>query len=153
MAAGMADPPLRKEPTMRTTIALPTTDRRAAYAFFRDGLGLPTPGEAAGDGVPEPLRVTLNADTEVMLIPRDGFSYATEHEVADAGRIECMLSLQLGSAAEVDAGFAAAVAAGGSAVAAPATTPWGSFYRALVADPDGHLWQLMCVPDEDTATR
>ncbi|MDH2412656.1 VOC family protein [Nocardioides sp. CER19] len=128
-----------------TTIALPTTGRRAAYAFFRDGLGLPTPGDPAEDGVPEPLRVVLNSDTEVMLIPADGFAFVTGREATSDGRAECMISLPTESPAEVDARFARAVGGGGTAVAPPAMTPWGSFYRALVADPDGHLWQLMCL--------
>jgi uncharacterized protein len=130
---------------MQTMIALPTTDRPAAHAFFRDGLGLPTPGEPAEDGVPEPLRVTLGSDTEVMLIPADGFTFVTGRAAASDDRAECMISLQAESTDDVDARFARAVAGGGTAVAEPAFTPWGSFYRAVVADPDGHLWQLMCV--------
>jgi predicted lactoylglutathione lyase len=131
------------QPWSRTTFGLTTTDRRAAYAFLRDGLGLPTPGEPADDGVPEPLRATLGEGTEVMVIPVGGFSFVTGRPVTADGGAECLVSLGLESAAEVDARFAKAVAGGGTEVAAPAAMPWG-VYRALVADPDGHLWQLMC---------
>jgi hypothetical protein len=51
------------------------------------------------------------------------------------------LAVNLASAAAVDAGLAAAVAAG-ARVAKPATqTGWGG-YHAYFADPDGHLWEL-----------
>lgn len=123
------------------TVALPTADRRAAHAFLRDGLGLPTPGEPAGDGVPEPLRAVLGEGCEVMLVPADGFSaFVTGRPVPTDG-VGCLVSLDLVSAAEVDARFAQAVAAGGEPVAKPEELPWG-LYRGIVADPDGHLWQL-----------
>lgn len=125
----------------RTTIALPTADRRAAHAFLRDGLGLAIPGEPADDGVPEPLRAALGAGAEVMMVPTDGFAMVIERRVEQHGGGECLISLTLDSAAEVDALFAQAVGAGGTAAVAPASTPWG-LYRALVADPDDHLWQL-----------
>lgn len=135
---------------MQTTIGLPTRDRRLAYEFYRDGLGLPTPGEPADDGVPEPLRATLSESCEVMLIPTGGFKWVTEQlgdEPIDAATLpppedlkQCVLTLALDSPEEVDDRFAVAVRLGRT-VAEPAKMPWG--YRALVADPDGHLWQLL----------
>ena len=126
----------------RVTIALPTADRRAAHAFLRDGLGFPTPGRPAEDGVPEPLRATLGEACEVMLVPADGFStFVTGRPVPTGAGAGSLVSLDLPSRAEVDARFAQAVAAGGEPVTAPGATPWG-LYRAIVADPDGHLWQL-----------
>lgn len=45
----------------------------------------------------------------------------------------------------VDAGLAAAVAAGGTLLKAAAETPWGG-YVGYFADPDGHPWELSWVP-------
>jgi uncharacterized glyoxalase superfamily protein PhnB len=45
---------------------------------------------------------------------------------------------------DVDGTVASAEAAGASVVRPPQEQPWG--YVALVADPDGHLWQLMRPP-------
>ncbi|UWP92299.1 VOC family protein [Aliiroseovarius crassostreae] len=54
--------------------------------------------------------------------------------------------------AEVDAAFAKAIAAGGTAVTQPTKTDWGG-YSGYVADPDGHLWEFAFNPfwelDED----
>ncbi|MEP9384441.1 VOC family protein [Nocardioides cheoyonin] len=126
---------------MRTTILLPTHDRRTAHAFCRDGLGLETPGEPAEDGVPEPLRVVLSEGCQAVLVPDGGFSWVAGRPAAPDADVECVLTLELDEVAAVDALFAKAVAGGGAAVAEPGPTSWG--YRALVADPDGHRWQLL----------
>lgn len=133
---------------MRTTIALPTRDRARSHVFLRDGLGLDTPGEPAEDGVPEPLRATLSGSCEVMMIPVGGFKWVTgqlEDEPMDAatmpeGPKQCLVTIELGSREEVETRYAAAIEKG-RGVLAPEAAPWGE-HRALVADPDGHLWQL-----------
>lgn len=135
---------------MRTTIALPTRDRARSHVFLRDGLGLDTPGEPAEDGVPEPLRATLSDSCEVMMIPTGGFKWVTGQlgdEPMDAATLpapespkQCLVTIELGSRDEVEARYAAAIEKG-RGVLAPEAAPWGE-YRALVADPDGHLWQL-----------
>ena len=51
------------------------------------------------------------------------------------------LAWNLGDEAAVDAAFARAVAAGGSAVKAPEKVFWGG-YSGYFADPDGHLWEV-----------
>lgn len=135
---------------MRTTIALPTRDRARSHAFLRDALGLDTPGEPAEDGVPEPLRATLSDSCEVMMIPTSGFMWVTGQlgdEPMDAAPLpppeslkQCLVTIELGSHDEVEARYAAAAALG-RGVIEPEAAPWGE-YRAVVADPDGHLWQL-----------
>ncbi|MFI5624574.1 VOC family protein [Nocardioides sp. NPDC051685] len=135
---------------MRTTIALPTRDRSRSHVFLRDGLGLETPGELADDGVPEPLRATLSETCEVMMIPTGGFKWVTGQlgdEPMDAATPpspedpkQCLVTIELDSRDEVEARYTAATAIG-RIVLAPEAAPWGE-YRALVADPDGHLWQL-----------
>jgi predicted lactoylglutathione lyase len=135
---------------MRTTIALPTRDRARSHVFLRDGLGLETPGEPAEDGVPEPLRATLSDSCEVMMIPTGGFKWVTGQlgdEPMDAATLpapegpkQCLVTIELGSRDEVEARYTTAIEMG-RGVLEPEAAPWGE-YRALVADPDGHLWQL-----------
>lgn len=122
------------------TLALPTTDRRAAYDFHR-ALGHDTPGDLAEDGVPEPLRVALNTGAEVMYIPTGGFGWVTAGlPTAERGTTECLVGVALAGRAEVDAFAARAAAAGGEVVTGPTERPWG-IYSCVVADPDGHLWE------------
>ena len=47
--------------------------------------------------------------------------------------------------AEVDAAFAAALAAGGTALKVPEKVFWGG-YSGYWADPDGHVWELAMNP-------
>jgi catechol 2,3-dioxygenase-like lactoylglutathione lyase family enzyme len=55
------------------------------------------------------------------------------------------LAHNVGSAAEVDALLAAAVAAGGRLTQAAAKVSWGG-YRGYFADPDGYLWEVCWNP-------
>jgi predicted lactoylglutathione lyase len=47
--------------------------------------------------------------------------------------------------AEVDAAYAAALAAGGTAVKPPQAADWGG-YSGYWADPDGHVWEVAMNP-------
>lgn len=128
-------------PSYNMVIALPTADRSRAHAFAQ-ALGLETPGEAAEDGVPEPLRVQLNERTSVMYVPTGGFGWITDGRVtAESGTSECLLSLQVGATSEVDDLIGHVDAAGGLVVSGPERKVWG--YTGSFADPDGHLWEVI----------
>ena len=62
----------------------------------------------------------------------DGFAGAT-------------LSCNVAERSEVDALAARAEAAGATVVKAPQTVRWGG-YCAWIADPDGHLWEIVWNP-------
>ena len=124
------------------TIALPTADRPTAYRFYLEVFGFEPIGELAGDGVPEPLQFRLDAETNLMFVPTDGFSGVVGvPEVASPGVSECVLGLGADSAEEVDAVVAKARAAGARVVVEPVDQGWA--YLGLFADPDGHLWQVI----------
>jgi predicted lactoylglutathione lyase len=128
------------------SVALPIADRRTAHAFYRDGLGLECVGEPAEDGVPEPLQVVVAPDVVVMLVPRGGFGWVTaDHDVAEPGRSECLLSLRLPTPGDVDALVERARAAGAVVKQGPEGTAWGT-YAGTFADPDGHLWMVDATP-------
>jgi predicted lactoylglutathione lyase len=124
--------------TYDVVFAMPTEDRGRAHAFAR-ALGFDTPGELADDGVPEPLRVVLNERTVVMYIPTGGFGWVTaDRPTAERDTSECLVSLQLGTNAEVDELVARALDAGAEVASAPQQKSWG--YTGSFTDPDGHLW-------------
>ena len=128
-------------PSYNLVLALPTADRSSAYAFAQ-ALSLETPGELAEDGVPEPLRVQLNEQACVMYVPTGGFGWITDgRATAEPGTSECLLSLQLGTAAEVDNLVGRVEAAGGRVVSGPEQKAWG--YTGTFTDPDGHLWEAI----------
>lgn len=55
------------------------------------------------------------------------------------------LAQNFASEADVDAAYAAALAAGGTALKAPAKVFWGG-YSGYWADPDGHVWEVAMNP-------
>jgi uncharacterized protein len=55
------------------------------------------------------------------------------------------LAQNFATEAEVDTAFAAAIAAGGTALKAPEKVFWGG-YSGYWADPDGHVWELAMNP-------
>jgi len=128
-------------PSYSLIIALPTADRPRAYAFAQ-ALGLATPGELAEDGVPEPLRVQLNEQAALMYVPTGGFGWITgDRATADPTTSECLISLQVGTATEVDEILGRVEAAGGRVASGPEQKGWG--YTGTFTDPDGHLWEAI----------
>jgi uncharacterized protein len=122
-------------------VSLPIADRRASFAFYRDGLAFDPVGEPAEDGVPEPLQFELNEGVRVMLIPTGGFGWITgDHDVAPSGCSECVLTLAAETDEDVDAMIERARRAGGAVVTTPGDQPWG--YSGAFADLDGHLWMV-----------
>lgn len=129
------------------TICLPTADRRRAFTFFTEGLGLETVGPIADDGVPEPLQVVVTDNVLVMLIPSDGFGWTIgSHTVAQPGTAEVVLSIGVATPADVGALVERARAAGAEVVVAAGAQPWG--YTGTFADPDGHLWSVLAAPGD-----
>jgi uncharacterized protein len=55
------------------------------------------------------------------------------------------LAQNFATVAEVDAAYAAALAAGGAALKAPEKVSWGG-YSGYWADPDGHVWEVAMNP-------
>jgi len=122
-------------------ISLPIDDRRTSAACYAALLGKAPFGEPADDGVPEPLQFVLNEATTLMLIPRGGFGWVIgDNEVASVGQVECLLSLTEASPAAVRERVEVGRAAGATVVVEPERQPWG--FVAVIADPDGHLWQI-----------
>jgi len=76
-------------------------------------------------------------------VPRGGFGWVVgdAHEVAESGTAEVILTRNVPGESDVDRLAELATHAGGSLVGPPDRRPWG--YTALVADPDGHLWQIV----------
>ena len=118
-------------------------DRPTSSRFYRAFLDQQPPGEPEDDGEPEPLQFWLNDVTRLMLIPRGGFGWVIgeDHQVAEPGHAEVVLTREAPDEDGVRAGAESAASAGGKVVVAPGRQPWG--YVALVADPDGHLWQII----------
>ena len=79
----------------------------------------------------------------VMILTHEKFSQFTPRPIADAkAGSEVLLCLSADSRESVDTTVEQAVSAGGTADPAP-KQDYGVMYGRSVADPDGHIWEIM----------
>ena len=87
--------------------------------------------------------MTFSDSIHVMLLTHDKFRQFTPRPIADATTgSEVLLAFSSDSRESVDLTIERAVAAGGSADPSP-KQDYGVMYGRSVADPDGHIWELM----------
>ncbi len=87
--------------------------------------------------------MTFSDSIHVMLLTHDKFSQFTPLPIADAkAGSEVLLALSADSRESVDSTVERAVTAGGTADPAP-KQDYGVMYGRSVADPDGHIWEIM----------
>jgi len=128
-----------------TVLTLGVDDLERAVAFYRDGLGFATQGIigtefehgavaffqlASGLKLALWPRASLAADTGLPLGPPSATNLSIGHNVA--------------THAEVDAVMAQARQAGATIVKPAGTTFYGG-YAGYFQDPDGHLWEVVCL--------
>jgi|GEM_PF-3137127 len=124
---------------MSTTIHLPVANLSVSTAFY-DGLGLHRPVHRG-----TPTTATWELSQEVYLVAHtmEDFSTALRHgDVPDrpSGMRQMLLTLTMGSQAEVD-GFVARALSLGGRLYRPALEEVRGRYTGAVQDPDGHVWQ------------
>jgi uncharacterized protein len=87
--------------------------------------------------------MTLSDSIHVMLLTHAKFSQFTPLPIADAkSGSEVLLCLSSESRESVDLTVERAVSAGGTADPSP-KQDYGVMYGRSVADPDGHIWEIM----------
>ena len=87
--------------------------------------------------------MTFSDSIHVMLLTHDKFRQFTPRPVADANTAsQVLLALSADSRESVDSTIERGVTAGGTADPAP-KQDYGVMYGRSVADPDGHIWEIM----------
>jgi catechol 2,3-dioxygenase-like lactoylglutathione lyase family enzyme len=137
-------------------ITLGVADLERSLAFYREGLGLESPGvvgtQWAGDEQTPAGAVAmfrLQTGTMLALYPRSELAKDAAVEVGPARSGEFSLGHLVGSPEEVDAVLAQARATGGTLTDAAHERPWG-IYSGYFRDPDGHLWEIIYHPGSAT---
>jgi uncharacterized protein len=125
-------------PQRVTLITLGVADLAAAKAFY-GRLGWREHGANAGVAFYQMHGAVL------ALFGRDDLAKDQGREGARLGTGAVTLAQNFATEAEVDAAFAAALAAGGTALKAPEKVFWGG-YSGYWADPDGHVWEVAMNP-------
>ncbi len=137
-------------------ITLSVSDLDRALAFYRDGLGLESPGvvgtEFTGDGENPAGAVAmfhLQGGLILALYPRRELAKDANVSFGPPKTGEFSIGHAVASKAEVDSLLAQAEAAGATATDKPHDRPWG-IYSGYFRDLDGHLWEIMWNPQLDS---
>jgi hypothetical protein len=135
------------------TLAVDNLER--ALAFYRDGLGLESPGiggtEFVGDDRNPGGAVAmfkLGGGLILSLYGRGDLAKDAGIPVGQPASGEFSLGHLVPSREAVDASLREAVAAGAEPLGEPHDRPWG-IYSAYFRDPDGHLWEIIWNPSFD----
>ena len=121
-------------------VNLPVRDLAASRRFY-GGLGFAVNEMVSDDRT---ACVVVSGTICVVLLDHERFAAAAPRPVADARTTtQVLLCLSAGSRAEVD-GFAADALAGGGALVRDVQDD-GTMYARAVADPDGHVWEILHV--------
>ena len=129
-----------------TVITLGVDDLERALRFYRDGLGLPTPGIIGAEFEHGAVVfIQLQAGVNLALWPRASLSHDSGLPVTPHIATELSLGHNVRSREDVDAVMAQAEKAGATIVKRAHDTFWGG-YAGYFQDPDGHLWEVVWNP-------
>ena len=133
-------------------VTLAVADLEGALAFYRDGLGLESPGVIGTEFVGDDRNpggaaamFQLQGGLILSLYGRADLAKDAGIPVGSPASGEFSLGHLVESREAVDAMLARAVAAGAQALGEPHDRPWG-IYSAYFRDPDGHLWEIVWNP-------
>lgn len=127
-------------------ITLGVDDLERAVRFYRDGLGLETPGIVGTEFEHGAVAFfDLQPGLKLALWPRVSLAHDTGLPAGAGSPLEFSLAHNVRSREEVDAVIAQALAAGGKLVKAPQDTFYGG-YAGYFQDPDAHLWEVAWNP-------
>lgn len=134
-----------------TLVTLGVDDLERALAFYRDGLGLATPG-IVGKEFEHGAVVFLDMQPglKLALWPRGSLAHDTGLPVASRGVPGFSLAHNVASRQEVDAVMDQAAKAG-AAITKPAGETFYGGYAGYFQDPDGHLWEVAWNPQFELA--
>ena len=138
-----------------TVITLGVRDLERALEFYRDGLGLESPGvigtEFPGDDTNASglaAMFQLQGGLTLALYAREDLAKDANVPLGEAATGEFSIGHVVASKAEVDAVLARAVAAGATRTDETHKRPWG-IYSGYFRDLDGHLWEIIWNPRLD----
>jgi hypothetical protein len=130
-------------------ITLAVADLARALRFYRDGLGLSTPGVTGTDyegdeDSPAGAVVMFHlADGLILaLYPRSELAKDANIPLVPPKQGEFSIGHIVPRKADVDALLTQAVVAGATLTEEPHDRPW-KIYSGYFRDPDGHLWEII----------
>jgi catechol 2,3-dioxygenase-like lactoylglutathione lyase family enzyme len=142
--------PLASLPTAHVhVLTLGVDDLERALRFYRDGLGLKSPGivgtEFQGSATAPAGAVamfTLDDGLILALYPRSELAKDAGVEQTRVAGSGISIGYLVDAREDVDRVLDLAVRAGGTVIGEPHERAWG-IYSGYFSDPDGHLWEVV----------
>jgi catechol 2,3-dioxygenase-like lactoylglutathione lyase family enzyme len=129
-----------------TLVTLGVDDLERAVRFYRDGLGLQTPGIVGTEFEHGAVAFfDLAHGLKLALWPRASLAHDSGLGVTPRSATEFCLAHNVAARAEVDEVMAQAQEAGATLVKPAHETFYGG-YAGYFQDPDGHLWEVAFNP-------
>ena len=127
-------------------VTLAVDDLERAVSFYRDGLGLHTPGIVGTEFEHGAVAFfDLAGGLKLALWPRASLAHDIAQPVGPRSATEFTLANNVRTREEVDDVMAQAQRAGARIVKPAQDTFYGG-YAGCFADPDGHLWEVAWNP-------
>ncbi|MDQ3332463.1 MAG: VOC family protein, partial [Planctomycetota bacterium] len=127
-------------------ITLGVSDLERSLRFYRDGLGLKTPGVIGQEFEHGAVAFfDLQPGLKLAIWPRASLAWDSGLADGPTGPTQFSLGHNVASKAEVDGVMQQAQDAGGVIVKPAHDTFWGG-YAGYFQDPDGHLWEVVWNP-------
>jgi len=125
-----------------TLLTLGVDDLEKSVAFYREGLGLKTPGIVGKEFEHGAVAFfELETGLKLALWARDSIAHDTGVKKTSRSPTEFTLGHNVRSTEEVDTVMAQARKAGATILKPAAKTFWGG-YSGYFQDPDGHIWEV-----------
>lgn len=129
-----------------TLLTLGVDDLDRALAFYRDGLGLSTPGIVGKEFEHGAVAFfELQSGLQLALWARASIAHDTGLSESPRSPTDFTIGHNVRSPDEVDAVMGQAERAGATVVKPAGKTFWGG-YAGYFQDPDGHLWEVAWNP-------
>ena len=130
-----------------SVLTLCVDDLERSLRFYRDGLGLQTPGIIGREFEHGAVAFfDLQPGLKLAIWPRRSLAHDTGLPLGGPSPTAFSLGHNVSSTEEVDAVMAQAAAAGAVIVRPARQTSWGG-YSGDFRDPDGHLWEVVWNPE------
>lgn len=120
-------------------ITIPTNDLQRSFAFYRDGLGLPTKGIKKGRE--DHALFNLNNGLNLVVYEKKEFLNLTGNAGQMINSAGFIISHSANSKEEVDHILQKALQAGARRIEKTQDEPW--WYAVNFTDPDGHQWEIV----------
>ena len=119
-----------------STVGLGVDDLERALEFYLEGLGFRVDSRPQKD-----LVYLASGETRIALYPATALAEYAGVAPAPAGRV--ILSLNVETCADVDEITDRGLDHGGNTLRPAGPMDWGG-YASTLADPDGHVWEIVC---------